>query len=620
MRYSLHTALGLAVTISSYTTHKALGTNNMIIRSAMHKSAIYLVCLVMLVGICPPLLAQLAKEAATVGSEAATVGSETAAIGDRLQQAIDRLGAIRAALNERRAKARELQTQLKSATDDDTKKALQVELSALNESVAMLNASFEQVAVGGINLDVFSNQPTREFNWQNELIEITRPLFASLNELTEKPRAIEKLKSQLERYEDQLLVVDKAMSSITAFGEQSLPDTVREKLESVATAWQQRKADTENAIDVTRYQLASLHGEHISTLEAVKSALQEFFTGRGLTLGMALATALVVWILMRLLLQLFLRWIDRRPEIGNITRNRLALYGYRALTGLLIILSVITVFYLRGDLLLLALSILGLVMLLLTLRQTLPRYIAETRLLLDVGTVRTGERVIYKGIPMKVRAINVNTMLNNPELEGVVRLPLGALIEMISRPAADEPWFSTRVGEFVMWPDGKVGQVLRQTLEVVQVKIAGSPVLFDTANFHQLNLRNLSREGFGLAVTFGIDYRHQAICLERVPAIFAQAVRQAVSDAGLAGDLLDLLVEFKEAGASSLDYLIYLSMKGSAANAYFKLGRLIQQTCVDVCNGEDWGIPFAQMTIHRGEGFDPPPANSPTSSIPAQAL
>ena len=62
------------------------------------------------------------------------------------------------------------------------------------------------------------------------------------------------------------------------------------------------------------------------------------------------------------------------------------------------------------------------------------------------------------------------------------------------------------------------------------------------------------------------------------------------------------IVEFKEAGANSLDYFIYLTMKGSAAGLYYKLGRFVQQTCVDVCNREGWGIPFAQLTIHQGDG------------------
>jgi len=143
---------------------------------------------------------------------------------------------------------------------------------------------------------------------------------------------------------------------------------------------------------------------------------------------------------------------------------------------------------------------------------------------------------------------------------------------------------------------------MRQTLEVVQVKVAGSLVQFSAADFLHLNLRNLSREGFGLAVTFGIDYRHQAICLDQVPQRFHDALRETFAHKGLDGEVAEILVEFKEAGASSLDYFIYLTMKGSAAGLYYKLGRLVQQTCVDVCNREGWGIPFPQLTIHQGDG------------------
>lgn len=73
------------------------------------------------------------------------------------------------------------------------------------------------------------------------------------------------------------------------------------------------------------------------------------------------------------------------------------------------------VFYLRSDLLLLVLAILALVVLGLGLRQTLPRYLTEIRLLLDVGPVRTGERVIYNGVPLQVKSINVYSVLRNPD-------------------------------------------------------------------------------------------------------------------------------------------------------------------------------------------------------------
>lgn len=156
----------------------------------------------------------------------------------------------------------------------------------------------------------------------------------------------------------------------------------------------------------------------------------------------------------------------------------------------------------------------------------------------------------------------------------------------------------------MLLPDGNFGLVVRQTLDTVELKILGSPVLFPSADFHAMNARNLSREGFGMAVTFGIDYRHQAICLDQVPQRFEFAVEQALKARDLGEHLTGLLVDFKEAGANSLDYLIYVSMAGGAAGSYFTVGRVVQQACVAVCNEAGWGIPFAQLTVHQGEGFE----------------
>ena len=66
------------------------------------------------------------------------------------------------------------------------------------------------------------------------------------------------------------------------------------------------------------------------------------------------------------------------------------------------------------------------------------------------------------------------------------------------------------------------------------------------------------------------------------------------------------MVEFKQAGASSLDYQIYMILKGSAAKAYFKVQRLIQQACVETCNREGWVIPFTQVTVHSANVVEEP--------------
>lgn len=51
---------------------------------------------------------------------------------------------------------------------------------------------------------------------------------------------------------------------------------------------------------------------------------------------------------------------------------------------------------------------------------------------------------------------------------------------------------------------------------------------------------------------------------------------------GLKDKLKDLLVDFKEANASSLDYLIYATMEGNCAAQYFTINRLIQQILVEL--------------------------------------
>jgi small-conductance mechanosensitive channel len=148
--------------------------------------------------------------------------------------------------------------------------------------------------------------------------------------------------------------------------------------------------------------------------------------------------------------------------------------------------------------------------------------------------------------------------------------------------------------------------VLRQTIELVEVLVRDSKMLIQTKDFLAQSVRNLSREGFGIASTFGIDYQHQAICLDTAPARFREAINARFKQAGMKDDIEDMLVEFKEAGTSSLDYQIYIILNGRAANAYFRAQRMVQQACVDTCNREGWVIPFTQVTLHSGDTAEGP--------------
>jgi hypothetical protein len=432
-------------------------------------------------------------------------------------------------------------------------------------------------------------------------MQIARPVLNSLKEATEKPRRIEELRREIELYQRQSAVTRKAIESISQFDAEKLPPAVADGLTEIAAAWRERDQDIMRSLELAGANLQDLEAEKVDLLASFSGIAREFVLGRGLTLLIALLAGIGVWLGLRALRKLVRASRSARKDADQAARIRLLFYGFHLLTILLVSLGVLSVFYVRGDLLLLSLAIIVLVMIALGTWRFLPRYVQEGRLLLNVGAAREGERVIYRGLPFRITALNLYSELRNPELEGVVRLPLSALSQLISRPRGDDAWFPSRVGDYLLLADGSFALVLQQSIEWVRLRVMGSIVQVASDEFLHQNARNLSMEGFGVAVTFGIDYQHQPIALQEVPQRLRDGITEAFAAAGYGDDLQDLLVEFKAASASSLDYLIFATMNGNRAASYFAIGRLIQQSCVDICNREGWVIPFSQVTIHQAQ-------------------
>lgn len=514
----------------------------------------------------------------------------------------DQLSVIVQSLQEKRKQRKELRRQLAKATQEDEKKDLQQRIDELKTVIKQLNHSFEQIIIGGLDLDPFSDEPAKPFDWKEELVLATKPIIDALKDFTEKPRKIESLRSKISLLQEQRDLIEVALNAMTRFQPDTMALSIKEEFESVTEKWLQRQADTAQDLEIAHYQLASLEESNKDWWQSLKTGMVDFAQGRGLTLTIAIIAALSIWLLMRSSLWLYQKKLVP-PGRRNSIQVRLAGYAYRILTGLLVMLAILMTFYLANDFLLLTLAFILSIAIALSLRHILPSYINETRLLLDIGPVRVGERLVYNGLPMQVRSINVHSLLRNPDLKGIVRLPLSALDDMVSRPDIDEPWFPCRPGEYVMLPDGRFGEVLEQTLELVLLQMKGSLVQFPAADFFRLDLLNLSRQGFVVVVIFGIDYQHQAQCLDTVPTRLREELEHALAQSEFSDKIVSLLVEFKEANTNSLDYLIVVNCKGEAANSYFTINRLIQKTCVEVCNREGWVIPFTQLTVHQGEGF-----------------
>jgi len=531
------------------------------------------------------------------GTASPIVGNGTNA---RSPNAVENLANIQQSLEAKRTAIRELREQLKLLEDVSEKQALEQKIERINKDITSLQLAFENIALGSPDLSVLTDEPEQQINWRVELEQVSRPLLSTLKELTAKPRQIDSLRREAARQEDLLKVIEKAIDSISDFKQQALPPMVAGPVDQLLLEWGQRRDDVQRALEITRFKLSSIKTESTAWYTSAGEALTEFVSGRGLTLLLAILVSVVIWLLSKWLLAAYWRWLFRAEHDLGITRAPLIYYSYRLATAIIIVFAILLVFYVRGDVLFLTLALLALAGAALTLRQTLPRYAAEVRLLLGVGPVREKERLVLDGVPFIVESLSVYTILKNPALEGVLRVPLHDMNDLASRPASQEPWFPCQPGDFILLADGSFGLVMRQTIELVEVMVRDSKVQIHTSDFLGQNVRNLSREGFGVACTFGIDYQHQAICLDTVPGRFREAIIERFEQAGMKDDIEDLLVEFKSAGASSLDYQIYMILNGRAAKAYFRAQRMVQQACVDTCNREGWVIPFTQVTVHSG--------------------
>jgi hypothetical protein len=262
--------------------------------------------------------------------------------------------------------------------------------------------------------------------------------------------------------------------------------------------------------------------------------------------------------------------------------------------------------YISGDWVLLGIALIFLFGIVWTAKQGLPLFWEQAKLLLNLSTVRENERVIYNGLPWKVASLNLYTKFHNPALKGgLLRLPLRELMGMQSRPFhKDEPWFPCQENDWVLLADGTFGQVAMQTPEIVQlILLGGSRKTYQTMEFLQQSPNNLSTN-FRLNVTFGIDYQHQAISTQEIPDKLQKMLKEALIQKGYDDDLLNLKVEFNEAGASSLDLAILADFSGEVAKDHERLSRLLQRIAVDACNTYGWVIPFTQITLHTAD-FSP---------------
>ena len=233
--------------------------------------------------------------------------------------------------------------------------------------------------------------------------------------------------------------------------------------------------------------------------------------------------------------------------------------------------------------------------------KTLPSMIEQLTMLLNLGSVREGERLIFNGIPWKVETLHFYTRLVNPELSGGrLNLPVRQLVGLVSRPAAgNEEWFPSNEGDWVKMDEGTIGEVIYQSPEMVQVRLfGGNLITYTTENYMALSPMNLSH-GYRIQMVFGIDYKYQAECTTTIPRKMTENFRNDLIKAVGEDNLVRVIVDFFSPNNSSLDFEYEVFLKGSAANLYEEVERTIIYSFANSCNENGWEIPFQQITLHQ---------------------
>lgn len=473
-------------------------------------------------------------------------------------------------------------------------------IDAQRERVRQLRENFRIIS-SGVEDKAYLSEAEEAASPDSQIRDLLKPLLDSMREATAKPREMAELRSELAVWQEREALARAALDRVTATLAAVKEDRIRIELDSARKLWSNRLDEALSQTGTLSRQIEEREKNTPGAWAFISEGISGFWKSRGVNLLLALGISLAVYFGVRRGYRLIRRFTPAHRSKSEGVMTRSADLIVIAIAVLLSFLSAILVFYLRGDWLILTLMIVLLIGLLWASKQALPPFIDEIRVILNLGSVRQGERLVYEGISWKVDRLHFYCEFSNPQLAGgVLRLPVRDVMPLHSRPVVPkEPWFPTHPDDWVRLADGTYGKIIQQTPEVVVVlRLGGSLKTYATAEFIEQNPENLSH-GFRISVTFGVDYQLQGIATCEVPEILQRALEPKLVEAVGREPLRSVKVEFASASASSLDYAILADFSGEVASRANVLERLIHRTCVEACNEHGWVIPFTQVTVHQ---------------------
>jgi len=477
--------------------------------------------------------------------------------------------------------------------------SMKAELDKLDQSLADADFDFERIATG-VDAALLEEKKEVPFNWKDEIVALIEPGIMELKKMTKKARDKTKLKDKLFSLQNLLPIVRKANENLQDLILKTSDTDLKKNIENLVPEWQGIENQLQHKVEIIQLELAEMRSQEQSLVESTQTSIKNFFKNRGFYLFIALIACIGLFLFLRFSYLFMIKYIPGYNAKYRPFHLRVLDLFFRMMTVVLIMFVLILVFYSFEDWVLLSLTIIFFLGLGWAVKNTLPKFWHQSQLMLNIGAVREGERIILYGVPWLVKDINMFTKLENPYLDITLRLPIEKLLDKVSRPFhKTEPWFPCKRNDWVILADGTRGCVTSLSHETVEmVQRGGARKIYQTADFLAQTPLNLSAN-FRLKIPFGISYDLQTISTNRVLDTLDSYIRDKIEQEGYEKSMLNLRVEFFQAGGSSLDLVVIADFKGEMAHLYNRLSRAIQRWCVDACTENRWEIPFPQLMVHQ---------------------
>lgn len=482
---------------------------------------------------------------------------------------------------------------------EEYREAIHAELRILLEMQKTYRQEFESIATG-MDPEETTKEALKPFRVDEELLEIIRPLIEGLKQMTSRPRELETLRKDIAFYEGKIEELQAGLEKAYAFYMEAKDPLLQEYLRGLYLSIQEREKDAQRQLQRSRFQLSQKITPKEPVLVSAQKGFVNFIKTRGRNLFLAILVFTGSFLFLRFL---YWKWNERQKKgVRPPLYHRLLQLAFHSTTALISVTLALFLLYIFGDWMLLSIAFLMILGLAWSARNGLSQFWEQGKLLLNIGTLREGERVIFMDVPWRVEKIGLQGSFNNPQLEGgTLMIPLKNIVGMQSRPfSEDEPWFPSEKGDILLLEDGWTAEVLIQTPEqVVGLLEGGVRKTWSTAEFLKMGVLNLSRGNFAIRFDFALDYAHKDEIAEKIPEILKEHIQKRIDETPSAKDLTSLVVEFKGLKDSALHILVMAGFRSEAAKNYLSLERLINRACMEMAEHSGWSLPYTRLAMRK---------------------